>query len=102
MAHVEDVPELYKGQCQECYRHGLPGIQVQPQTRCRKAAEHASSHPHTLQYYRNPLWAAQDRLLRIARRPLENIAIAFAHGEREGREYIGDKVQVQDLQWQDR
>ena len=51
---------------------------------------------------RDPLRTAENRLLRIARRPVEHVALAFAHGQRKGGKHVGDEIEKQNLQGQDR
>ncbi len=44
MAHVEGVPELCKGQTQECHGDGWLGVDIEPQVHRRERPKRARSH----------------------------------------------------------
>ena len=48
-----------------------------------------------------PLGTIKNRLLRIAWWTLQNALLTFAHGEGEGWEHVGHKIQKQNLQGQE-
>ena len=102
MTHVEDVPELAKRQRQKRHRHRRLLIQFESEARKDKGSKCRDRQCSTVQYDCEPLAAAENRLLRIARWPLQYILVAFAHGEGKSRKDVRYEVQKQYLQWKKR
>src|SRR5664280_3720948 len=106
MTHVENVPELAKSQGQECDRHRC--LLIQPKSVSQgKRSERRGGQRGAVQHDREPLDPAKNRILRIARRTLQNVPVTLAHGEGKGWKDVRNKVQEQDLQrkkrqWQPR
>src|SRR6266545_2506311 len=102
MAHVEDVPELAKRQRQERHRHRRLLIQFQSEARKGKGSKCRDGQCGAVQCDREPLAAAENRLLRMAWWSLQYILVAFAHSEGKRRKDVRNEVQKQYLQWKKR
>ena len=95
MAHIKDMPELAKRQRQERHRHRRLLIQLESEARKGKGSKCRDGQCDTVQYDREPLAVAENRLVRMARWPLQYVLVAFAHSEGKSREDVRYEVQKQ-------
>src|SRR6187402_3872089 len=98
MAHVENMPKLGKAQSQKRDGDDSAAIEFKPEPTKGQGAESGRGQCQAMQHDQRPLRAAEQGLLRIARCPIEDVAIAFAHGKSKGGEYVGDQIEIEDLQ----